>query len=252
MKSIVNTCVTCRKKFKRLAQQKMAPLPIERLKPAPAFTSVGLDYFGPYATKGEVQKRTRGKGYGIIIACDVSRAVYVDFVPDYSTDKFLQALRRFATFRGWPSKIHSDPGSQLKCASTELQQAIKNLDRKQMQQYCHQNGTQWSFHPADAPWYNGSTEALVKTVKRCLNAVIKTTDHAFTFSEYLTIFYEVAELVNERPIGRKPSSPEELAYLCPNDLLLGRSTSAIPQGPFDDNASTSKRIHFIQSVVNSF
>ena len=66
---------------------------MERIKPSPAFTHVGVDYFGPYATKGEVQKRTRGKGYGIIFSCDVSRAVHLDIVPDYSTISFLQALR---------------------------------------------------------------------------------------------------------------------------------------------------------------
>ena len=45
----------------------MSPLPIERLKPSPAFLYIAVDYFGPFIIRGEVQKRTRGKAYGVIL-----------------------------------------------------------------------------------------------------------------------------------------------------------------------------------------
>ena len=170
--SIINKCVTCKRKFKQLAGQRMSVLPVERIKPSPAFSNVGIDYFGPFATKGEVQKRTRGKGYGVIITCDVSRAVHVEMVPDYGTPSFMLALRRFATLRGWPRKIHSDPGSQLKSAATELQNVIKKLDWDELKKFGHEHKMEWSFSPADSPWYNGSTEALVKTIKRALEVTI--------------------------------------------------------------------------------
>ena len=82
----------------------MSPLPVERLKPSPPFMYVGVDYFGPFEIKGEVQQRVRGKAYGVIITCFSSRAVYADC----ARDAFLQVLRRFASFRGWPSKIYSE------------------------------------------------------------------------------------------------------------------------------------------------
>jgi len=53
-----------------------------------------------------------------------------------------------------------------------------------------------------------------------------------TFSEHQTVCFEVANLVNERPIGRHPTSPDDGTYLCPNDLLLGRATSQVPSGAF--------------------
>ena len=248
--SIVSKCVKCKIKFKQMAQQRMSTLPIERIKPSPAFQNVGIDYFGPFATKGEVQKRVRGKGFGILITCDSSRAVYIDLAPDYSTPSLMLALRRFASFRGWPSTFHSDPGSQLKRASVQLQKAIKDLDWEELKRFGHQKGSTWSFAPADAKWYNGSTEALVKTVKKALEVTIG--EHAFTFSEFLTIMFETAELVNERPIGRKPSDPGEGSYLCPNDLMLGRSTSRVPQGPFEDATNFVNRYKFIQSIMNNF
>ena len=104
--------------------------------------------------------------------------------------------------------------------------------------------------PANAPWYNGSVEALVKTVKRALTATVG--DHAFTFSEYLPIMFEVAELANERPIGMISTTPDDGSYLAPNDLVLGRSSTHIPQGPFSDSTNTADRYKFVQAVINNF
>ena len=97
---------------------------------------------------------------------------------------------------------------------------------------------------------NGSTEALVKTVKKAL--VVTVGEHPFTFSEHLTIMFETAELVNERPIGLKSLTPEDGTYLCPNDLLLGRSTSHVPQGPFDEQATNKSRHAFLQAIITNF
>ena len=59
--SIVSKCVKCKIKFKRLESQRMCPLPIERIKPSPAFSNVAIDYFGPFAIKGEVQRESAEK-----------------------------------------------------------------------------------------------------------------------------------------------------------------------------------------------
>lgn len=47
---------------------------------------------------------------------------------DYSTDSFLQVMRRFASIRGWPERVYSDRGTQLVAALKELREAIKKLD----------------------------------------------------------------------------------------------------------------------------
>ena len=96
VRSIVGGCKVCKLKFKRMQAQRMSPLPIERIKPSPPFLNIGLDYFGPFEIKGEVQKRVRGKCYGILFVCDSARAVHAEIAQNYSTDAFLQALRRFA------------------------------------------------------------------------------------------------------------------------------------------------------------
>ena len=73
-----------------------------------------------------------------------------------------------------------------------------------------------------------------------------------TFSELQTVCFEAANLVNERPIGRHPTTIEEGTYLCPNDLILGRTTVRVPGGPFNETSSTKHRLKFIQDIVNAF
>ena len=45
-------------------------------------------------------------------------------------------------------------------------------------------GFQWKFTPADAPWQNGISEALIKTIKRTLKLTI---GDILTFSELQTV-----------------------------------------------------------------
>ena len=80
-------------------------------------------------------------------------------------------------------------------------------------------GMEWKFLPADAAGLNGTSEALVKSVKKVIMVAVG--ESVVTFSESQTVFFEAASLVNEGSIGRHPTSPEDGTYLCPKDLLLG-------------------------------
>ena len=103
----------------------MGLLPEVRLKPAPAFNHVMLDLFGPYTVRGEVQKCTSDKAYGVMFTDLAMRAVHIEAVFGYNTSNFLMALSRFASLRGWPEMIYSDPGSQLVGAERELKELGK-------------------------------------------------------------------------------------------------------------------------------
>ena len=250
VKSLIGKCVPCRRARKKLYSQVMSPLPVERIKPSPPFAFVAVDMFGPFTIKGEVQKRTRGKCYGVLFTCMSCRAVYVDVAKDYSTDAFMQVIRRFASIRGWPTKVFSDPGSQLVGASKELKAAVADIEWEVVREYGIKNEVEWSFSPGDAPWYNGAVESLVKTVKKALNASIG--ENILSFSELLTCMFEAGQLVNQRPIGLHPGNPEDGTYLSPNDLLLGRASTNTPQGPFKERASDKHRHDFLQQIVSRF
>ena len=70
--------------------------------------------------------------------------------------------------------------------------------------------------------------------------------------ELYTCLLEVGNLVNQRPIGRVPNDPDDGKYLCPNDMLLGRATPEVPQGPFQDTKNPRRRVEFVQKIVESF
>ena len=77
-------------------------------------------------------------------------------------------------------------------------------------------------------------------------------DSVLTFSELQTVLFEVANLINEKPVGTKNCDQNEGTYLCPNDILLGRASTRVPSGPFDTVADTKRRWIFIQNIINGF
>ena len=90
----------------------------------------------------------------------------------------------------------------------------------------------------------------MKSVKKAITVAVG--ESVMTLSELQTVCYEAANLVSERPISRHPTSPEDGTYLCPNDLLLGRSTSRVPSGPFRETRNPNHRFEFVQQIVNAF
>lgn len=250
VKSIKFNCLTCKRLDKDLSKQQMGQLPIERLKPSPPWYHCGVDLFGPFQIRDSVKKRTTGKAYGVIFTCLTSRAVYVDVAADYSTERFLMVLRRFASLRGFPRTLLSDNGTQLVKANQELQKMTKSWDWNKLQEFGVTHEFEWRFTPADAPWRNGVTESLIKSVKRSLEIAVK--NNVMTFSELQTVMFEAANIVNERPIGRHPTSTDDGYYLCPNNLILGRCTTRTPSGPFDETSNPRKRLEFVQRICNAF
>ena len=243
-------CQMCKLRDARLLQQAMGQLPEARLKPGPPFNSCMLDLLGPFPVRGEVQKRTTGKCYFILMTDLASRAVHIECTFGYDTTSFLIAFSRFVNVRGWPANIYSDPGSQLVGAERELQEAWSQIDRDTLVKEGAQSGTQWHFGPADSPWYQGAVESLVKTAKKCLKFSVH--GQRLSAGEYLALCYEVANLMNERPIGLRTSPDSEVNILTPNSLLLGRATSRNPGRWLPGVESVKTRLQLVLSVAESF
>ncbi|CAG2245822.1 unnamed protein product [Mytilus edulis] len=156
----------------------MGMLPIERLQPAPAFYYCAVDLFGPFMIRDTVKKRTHGKAYGVLFNCLTTRAVYVDLAEGYDTSSFIMTLRRFVTVRGYPRKMISDSGSQLVAAGKELQQVVHKWDWEPIKSFGECKGMDWvTTKSADAPWENGVSESLVKSVKKSLEVAIGTSSY---------------------------------------------------------------------------
>ena len=75
VKRIRNKCVRCRELNLKTQEQLMSELPLHCLKPAPAFHTTFIDLFGPFKIRGVVNKRSRGKAFGVLFTCGYSRVV---------------------------------------------------------------------------------------------------------------------------------------------------------------------------------
>ena len=251
IKQVKSRCVLCRKIDKVLLSQQMGPLPIERLRPSPPFFHTAVDLFGPILVKDTVKRRVGMKVFGVIFTCFTTRAIFLDLTEGYDADSFLKTFNRFVSIRGYPRSMYSDRGTQL-TASKKHVEGVQGIDYGAAVREGGLHGMSWIFtRSADSPWQNGLTEALIKGVKRAIYASIG--ESVLTYSDLQTVMYRTANLVNERPIGVKPGLDLEMGgYLCPNDLLLGRSSGAVPEGEFDVSFNATKRLKFIDSMLNCF
>ena len=248
--SVRKKCQLCKLRDAKFLEQEMGLLPESRLKPSPPFNYTMLDLFGPYTVRGEVQKRTSGKAYGVMFTDVTMRAVHIEAVFGYDTNSFLMALSRFASIRGWPQKIYSDPGSQLAGAERELKEAWQKLDREDLHRNAVQNGANWVFGPADSPWHQGAVESLIKSAKRAIHFAVH--NQRLSVPEFQTVCSEVSNLLNERPIGAQPSTDSTISVLTPNNLLLGRATASNPLGWQPCGPRAINRYYLVQAIVEDF
>ena len=93
-----------------------------------------------------VNKRVTGKGWGVIFVCMATSAVHLERAKSYSTDSFIYALRRFILFRGTPSKIQSDRGTQLVAAARQ----VGGWDFSEIRDWCATKKFTWEPIPTGA------------------------------------------------------------------------------------------------------
>ena len=111
VKRVIRSCITCRRRDAKPCQQMEADLPLDRVTPhEPAFTNVGIDYFGPFAVK---RGRGREKRYGCLFTCLTTRAVHAETAETMDTDSFINCLYRFMARRGEPRLLRSDNSSNF-------------------------------------------------------------------------------------------------------------------------------------------
>ena len=248
-KAVKFKCAFCREMAHKAETQLMANLPALRLAPyTPPFYMTACDYFGPYNVK--ISRNKTAKHYGVLFTCLNTRAVHSEMAVDLTTMEFLQVLRRFLAIRGRPAVILSDNGSQFVGAEKELRQMVSDINGEEVKEFYGEKGMQWKFITPGAPHQNGCAEALVKTGKSALKKAVGS--QVLTPLELYTILLEVTNLVNQRPIGRIPNDPDDGSYICPNDILLGRASSEIPQGPFKGTNNSRHMVEFVQKIIDSF
>ena len=132
VRSHVYHCVTCRKLRGKPGEQKMADVPEERSSDAVPFTYVGMDMFGPFATK---EDRNELKCYGANLTCLASWAIHLEVVNLMDTDSFILCLRRFIGCHGNVRMLRCDNGSNFIGVEKELSKGFLKMDQNKFRRF---------------------------------------------------------------------------------------------------------------------
>ena len=102
------------------APQLMADVPSERVTPARAFSTCGIDFAGPLNAQCQRQEKSQ----------DLYRCLHSELVSSLTKEVYIMALKRFKSRRGAPKKIITDHGSIFISARNEFLrlQALPNKE----------------------------------------------------------------------------------------------------------------------------
>ena len=201
-KSMVKSCVPCRRQDSRACNEVAAALPSDRVCRAPAFSRIGVDYAGPMYCSDFPSLKL----YILLFTCCVTRAIHLELTKSLLTFDFLLALRRFTARRGVPTKIYSDNARTFTSAA------------RQLSNHYGVHAPVWQFIVPRAPWAGGFWERLVRSVKSALRKSLGT--NSLTKRELETVFCEVEHSINSRPITQISDQPGEVGPLTPAHFLL--------------------------------
>ncbi|XP_062538332.1 uncharacterized protein LOC134206617 [Armigeres subalbatus] len=230
VRQIVHQCIRCFRTKPSTIQQFMGELPSSRVTVSRPFSKTGVDYFGPVYIR-PAPRRAAVKAYVSLFICMCTKAVHLELVSDLSTEKFLQALRRFVARRGRPSDIYSDNGTNFVGARNKLSELFKLMkDREHHDQITSElagDGIQWHFNPPSAPHFGGLWEAAVRSAKTHLLKVIG--ENVIAAEDFGTLLSQVESCLNSRPLTPLSDDPDDLEPLTPAHFLVGSSLQAIPE-----------------------
>ncbi|XP_070517413.1 uncharacterized protein [Cardiocondyla obscurior] len=232
VRSIIRSCIRCRRFTPDTITYKMGNLPSSRIQRATPFDNTRIDFCGPfYIKEKKYRNRSRIKVYVCVFVCMVVKAIHLELVSDLSTDGFLATFRRFTARRGVPSNVYSDNGSNFVGANNEIKvlYALLNSDDHKNSIYNHaiEKRISWHFIPPAAPHFGGLWESSVKLFKHHYKRVIG--DSLFTFEELNTFTAEIEGILNSRPITCISSDPNDPLALTLAHYLIGKPITSLPE-----------------------
>ena len=197
----------------------MAPLPKSRLSSMRAFEKIGVDYAGPFVTK-QGRGRTRAKRYLCLLTCLTTRAVHLEMSYSLDTSSFINAFYRMTSRRGTPRYVICDNGTNFTGAERELRELVETLNKEKIiQETTKFQPVEWDFNPPHAPHFGGVFEALVKSAKKAIRAILGDAD---VWDEELhTAICGAERLMNSRPITYVSLDHNDLSPPTPNHFLAG-------------------------------
>ena len=222
---IVHKCPHCFKfHAKPFKNPEVPDMPKDRISQSPAFTHIGVDYFGPLYFKNK--DKSRSKAWVALFVCMATRAVHMELVPSMSAADFMLALRKFVARRGTPTTMMSDNALSFKLTKRVLEhigkehnQHTRLIDITPMTQIT------WKFIPELAPWHGGWYERMVGVVKSVLRKALAHT--ALDFHHMEAVLFETEQIVNQRPLTTITTDMDQ-KVITPQDFISSNPRRNLP------------------------
>ena len=246
VKKIKDNCFACRLKDAVAVRQLMAPMPSFRTKSAPVWNHSMIDLFGPILIKDFVNQRTTRKTWAVLVTCLHTRAVQAYLSQSFSTDDLLLVLKKHEARNGSPSHYYADLGTQIVGADRIMVEAADGLEREKIEHFAKSNRTRFHFGVAHYPEGQGAVERLVQEMKKSLKVLTK--NHILSFNEMDAALAEASYLINCRPLQISPTLGDD-SFICPNDIIMGRSDKAPVICNNFDTTLTRKVSHLREMVL---
>ena len=233
-KSAIHRCFTCQKAFKRAEEQRMAPLPVERVSFNAPFEVTGIDVMGHFNVI--MNGRAPQKVWVVIFSCFSTRAVHTEILQKMDASSFINALSRFTARRPGLRKLVSDNGTNFAGACSILRKELEALRDSTTEALAFRR-LEWTFIPPHTPHYGGVWERVVGLFKRMISTLGK--GDSMRFDVFNTVVIEMEATLNRRPMCALSHSPDDVEALTPAHILYPAtfahsSATIIPQNNVSD------------------
>ena len=94
-----------------------------------------------------------------LYTCCVTRAVYLDLVPDLTAEAFIRCFKRFSARRGFSARMISDNGKTFKAVAKMVRTTVGD---SAVTDFFSIRGIQWRFNVERAPWWGGILKRMVQ------------------------------------------------------------------------------------------
>ncbi|KAI5753166.1 hypothetical protein M8J77_024212 [Diaphorina citri] len=240
IRSVINTCVTCKRQIAKRIEVVPTPLPEARVRDAKVFEVTGVDFAGPLYIKAD--NGSVKKAWVCLFTCAVYRAVRLELVTTLSTDGFMQALRRFSSRQGRPSIIYSDNGTNM----VGFDNACAEIDWEKVATYSSVKRIDWRFNPPSSPWWGGWWERMMGLVKNLLRRILGRT--SVDYEELSTILSECEAVINSRPLTYVSDNSSDLSCISPSMFLHDLEEVGIPEFGVIKSTHLSKKLKRSQEL----
>ena len=185
-----------------------------------------------------------------MFTCLNMRAVHIEIVQSMDTNSFLCAFSRFASRRGYPQRIYSDNGQNLKAAENDIKELLKGWNQDLIRDGLLKKDCDWIFNAPKASHQGGVWERIIKSIRRLLKIIIE--EQVVSDEVLSTTMVEIERILNDRPLVKQTDDPDDNYVLTPNKLLLLRGGSCDGGLSMPHETRLNKRWRQVQYLADVF